>query len=154
MRAILVDPVQRTIALTEAHFDGRFVGDCFASYPRMAARFPNGDVLLTAPTDATEAFSIGGSKAVVGPALLVGRRNVFGEHALAGFSQSVFTEDFVMIPAAKHREEDRLAGERAEADSRCAPEVETIATTPGAGRLPGSGRVRDGAMVAPAEAFR
>jgi hypothetical protein len=74
--------------------------------------------------------------------------------ALAGFSQSVFTEDFVMIPAAKHREEDRLAGERAEADSRCAPEVETIATTPGAGRLPGSGRVRDGAMVAPAEAFR
>jgi hypothetical protein len=83
MRAILVDPVQRTIARTEAHFDGRFVGDCFASYPRMAARFPNGDVLLTAPTDATEAFSIGGSKAVVGPALLVGRRNVFGEHAPA-----------------------------------------------------------------------
>jgi hypothetical protein len=83
MRAILVDPAQRTIVLTKAHSDVGFIGDCFASHPRMAVRFPNGDVLLAAPTDATEAFSVGGSKAVVGPALLVGRRNVFGEHAPA-----------------------------------------------------------------------
>ena len=56
MRAILVDPAQRTIVLTEVHSDVGFIGDCFASYPRMAVRFPNGDVLLAAPTDVTEAL--------------------------------------------------------------------------------------------------
>jgi hypothetical protein len=83
MRAISVDPVQRTIAATEVHSNARVIAERFASYPRVAARFPNGDVLLAALTDATEAFTVGGSKPIVGSALLVGRRNVFSEHAAA-----------------------------------------------------------------------
>jgi hypothetical protein len=83
MRAIAVEPAQRTIAVIEVHFDGRVIAERFASHPRVVARFPNGDVLLAAPTDATEAFTVGGSKPIVGSALLVGRRNVFSEHAAA-----------------------------------------------------------------------
>ena len=83
MRAIAVEPAQRTIAVTEVHFDGRVIAERFASHPRVVVRFPNGDVLLAAPTDATEAFTVGGSKPIVGSALLVGRRNVLSEHAAA-----------------------------------------------------------------------
>ena len=83
MRAIAVEPAQRTIAVTEVHFDGLFIAKRFASHPRVVARFPNGDVLFAAPTDATEAFTVGGSKPIAGSALLVGRRNAFSEHAAA-----------------------------------------------------------------------
>jgi hypothetical protein len=72
----------------------------------------------------------------------------------AGRCMSAFAEELVMIPTAKHRDEDHPSKERAEAISRCTAEVETIASTPGAERLLRSGLVRDGAIVAPAGAFR
>jgi hypothetical protein len=55
----------------------------FPSHLRVAARFPNGDVLLAAPSESTQAFTVGGSRPIVGSAVLVGRRLPFGEHAPA-----------------------------------------------------------------------
>jgi hypothetical protein len=89
MRAIAIEPAERSIAVTEVHFEVHVIAERFASPPRAVARFPNGDVLLAAPTEATEAFTVGGSKPIVGPALLVGRRNEFSEHAAARTSLDV-----------------------------------------------------------------
>jgi hypothetical protein len=81
MKAIEIDPVERTIEETAVHCEARAIAERFASPPREVARFPNGDVLLASPIDAAEAFTVGGTKPIAGPALLVGRRKEFGEHA-------------------------------------------------------------------------
>jgi hypothetical protein len=89
MKAIEINPVERTIHETAVHSKARAIAERFAFAPRTVACFPNGDILLAAPIDATEAFTVGGSKPIVGPALLVGRRKEFSEHAAARTSLDV-----------------------------------------------------------------
>jgi len=83
MRAIAIDPVEQTTSVTEVHCETRLIAKRFQSRANSVARFPNGDVLLAGVSNATHAFIVGGSKPIVGPALLVGRRLPFGEHAPA-----------------------------------------------------------------------
>jgi hypothetical protein len=83
MRAIAIDPVEQTTSVTEVHCEKRLISKRFQSRAHSVARFPNGDILLAGQSNATHAFTVGGSKPIVGPALLVGRPLPFGEHAPA-----------------------------------------------------------------------
>jgi len=83
MRTITVDPVTRTIMESEIDRDTHLIAKRFASRPHVAARFPNGDVLLAAPSEGMPVFTIGGSKPVGGLALVVGPRRSYGERAPA-----------------------------------------------------------------------
>lgn len=84
MRALAVEPAAQEITVIDVSHNRRTIAERFACFPpRVMARFPNGDVLLAAPTGTRESFSIGGLGPVAGSALVVGRRNEFGEHAAA-----------------------------------------------------------------------
>ncbi|GAA0005881.1 hypothetical protein [Bradyrhizobium diazoefficiens] len=78
MKALALDPIRQTVAVADV---GR---DAICSHAEVAVRFPNGDILLASrPTqkESTEAFTLGGSKPIVGGGMVVGRRLRAGEHA-------------------------------------------------------------------------
>ena len=73
MKAISIDPRQKSVAVTDISPETRLIKTHFGGPPRIAARLPKGDVLLAGSREDTAAFSIGGSRPIEGPALIVGR---------------------------------------------------------------------------------
>jgi hypothetical protein len=59
--------------VTDISPETRLIKAHFCEQPRIAARLPKGDVLLAGSREDTAAFSIGGSRLIEGPALIVGR---------------------------------------------------------------------------------
>ncbi|MBW7973552.1 hypothetical protein [Bradyrhizobium sp. BR 10289] len=83
IRAISIDPTARSITAIEVGPQTCSFGDFFGEKPAVAAKLPKGDVLLTAVREHGEAFTIGGSRPIVGPGLIVGRRIEWGDRASA-----------------------------------------------------------------------
>lgn len=83
MRVIAIRSAAQSVEVTAVSSDRGATAKWFGSCPHKAARFPNGDVLLAVSANVAEAFTVGGSKPIAGSALLVGRRNKFGEYAPA-----------------------------------------------------------------------
>ncbi|MET4260021.1 hypothetical protein ABIC09_004981 [Bradyrhizobium sp. S3.12.5] len=83
IRAISIDPAARSIAAIEISPETRSLSDFFGERPMVALRLPKGDALLTAVREYGEAFTVGGSRPLVGPALIVGHRSAPGERASA-----------------------------------------------------------------------
>ncbi|MDA9422910.1 hypothetical protein [Bradyrhizobium sp. CCBAU 53380] len=81
IRAISIDPAAQSITAIEISPETRFVSSFFGSKPKVAAKLPKGDALLTTVREYGEAFTVGGSRPVVGPGLIVGRRNGPGDRA-------------------------------------------------------------------------
>lgn len=82
MKAILIDPNMKSAARIEISRDAR-LSDYFAEKPRIAMKFPKGDALFAGIQGRAEAFSIGGSRPIAGPGLIVGRRDRLGERTPA-----------------------------------------------------------------------
>jgi hypothetical protein len=83
MKAISIDPKQKSVTVTHISPETRLIKDHFGEPPRIVARFPKGDVLLAGTREDTAAFSIGGSRTIEGPALIVGRSTGPGERGPA-----------------------------------------------------------------------
>jgi hypothetical protein len=82
MKAILIDPNTKSVARIDISKDAR-LSDYFGEKPRVAMKFPKGDVLFTGVQERAEAFIIGGSRPIAGPGLIVGRRTGPGERSPA-----------------------------------------------------------------------
>jgi hypothetical protein len=78
MKAILIDPNLKSVAKIDISKDAR-LSEYFGEKPRMAMKFPKGDVLFAGVQERAEAFIIGGSRPIAGPGLIVGRRIGPGE---------------------------------------------------------------------------
>jgi hypothetical protein len=83
VKAISIDPMQKLVAVMDISPEVRLIKAHFGEPPRIAARLPKGDVLLTGTREDTAAFSIGGSRPIEGPALIVGRLTGPGERGPA-----------------------------------------------------------------------
>jgi hypothetical protein len=82
MKAILIDPNTKSVARIDISKDAR-LSDYFGEKPRVAMKFPKGDVLFAGVQERAEAFIIGGSRPIAGPGLIVGRRTGPGERSPA-----------------------------------------------------------------------
>ncbi|MDT4738412.1 hypothetical protein [Bradyrhizobium sp. WYCCWR 12699] len=82
MKAILIDPTTKSIARIDISPEAR-LSDYFGERPRVVAKFPKGDVLFAGVRGDTMAFTIGGSRPIAGPGLIVGRRTGPGERGPA-----------------------------------------------------------------------
>jgi len=89
MKAIAINSAAQSVVVTSVSSDLGATTKWFGSRPRQAARFPNGDIILAISTNDAEAFTVGGSKPIAGSALVIGRRNKFGEYAAARTSLDV-----------------------------------------------------------------
>jgi hypothetical protein len=81
IRAISIDPAARSITAIEISPETHLLSGFFGEKPKMAAKLPKGDALLTTVREYGEAFTVGGSRPIVGPGLIVGRRNGPGDRA-------------------------------------------------------------------------
>lgn len=82
MKAILIDPNMKSVARIDISKDARLI-DFFGEKPRVAMKFPKGDILFAGVQERAEAFIIGGSRPIPGPGLIVGRRTEPGERSPA-----------------------------------------------------------------------
>ncbi|WGD53082.1 hypothetical protein QA641_03835 [Bradyrhizobium sp. CB1650] len=82
MKAILIDPNTKSVARIDISKDAR-LSDYFGEKPRVAMKFPKGDVLFAGVQERAEAFIVGGSRPIAGPGLIVGRRTGPGERSPA-----------------------------------------------------------------------
>jgi len=81
IRAISIDPAARSITAIEISPEMRLLNGFFGEKPKVAAKLPKGDALLTTAREYGEAFTVGGSRPIVGPGLIVGRRNGPGDRS-------------------------------------------------------------------------
>ncbi|QDM22674.1 hypothetical protein FIU28_17085 [Tardiphaga sp. vice154] len=106
MRAIAINSAAQSVEITAVSSDLGATAKWFGSRPHKAARFPNGDILLAVTANVAEAFTVGGSAPIAGSALLIGRRNKFGEYAAARTSvdvlQSLITWTMIQINSDPH----------------------------------------------------
>ncbi|MGX1167093.1 hypothetical protein AB7M16_003359 [Bradyrhizobium sp. USDA 372] len=82
MKAILIDPNMKSVARIDISKDAR-LSDYFGEKPRVAMKFPKGDVLFAGVEERAQAFIIGGSRPIAGPGLIVGRSIGPGERSSA-----------------------------------------------------------------------
>jgi len=82
MKAILIDPNTKSVTRIDISKDAQ-MSDYFGEKPRMAMKFPKGDVLFAGVEARAEAFIVGGSRPIAGPGLIVGRRTGPGERSPA-----------------------------------------------------------------------
>lgn len=82
MKAILIDPNARSVVRIDISKDAR-LSDYFGEKPRMAIKFPKGDVLFAGVQERAEAFIVGGCRPIAGPGLIVGRSIGPGERGPA-----------------------------------------------------------------------
>ena len=82
MKAILIDPNTKSVTRIDISKDAQ-MSDYFGEKPRMAMKFPKGDVLFAGVEARAEAFIVGGSRPIAGPGLIVGRRTGPGERGPA-----------------------------------------------------------------------
>lgn len=82
MKAILNDPNTKSVATIDISKDAR-LSYYFGEKPRVAMKFPKGDVLFVGVQQRAEAFIIGGSRPIGGPGLIMGRRIGPGERGPA-----------------------------------------------------------------------
>ncbi|MDA9465228.1 hypothetical protein [Bradyrhizobium sp. CCBAU 53415] len=73
----------RSIAAVEISPEARMLRSFFGEKPKLAARLPKGDSLLTTALGYGEAFTVGGTRPLVGPGLIVGRRGEWGHRSSA-----------------------------------------------------------------------
>ncbi|OSI73301.1 hypothetical protein [Bradyrhizobium canariense] len=73
MKAILIDPNTKSVARIDISKDAR-LSEFFGEKPRIAMKFPKGDILFAGVQGRAEAFTMGGSRPIAGPGLIVGRR--------------------------------------------------------------------------------
>ncbi|MDA9436227.1 hypothetical protein [Bradyrhizobium sp. CCBAU 51627] len=78
IKAILIDPQMKSVARIDISKNARLT-HYFGAKPRAAMKFPKGDVLFAGIEECEEAFTVGGSRPIPGPALIVGRRSGPGE---------------------------------------------------------------------------
>jgi hypothetical protein len=83
IRAVSIDPAARSITTIEISPETRSLSGFFGEKPIVAAKLPKGDVLLTTVREYGEAFTVGGSRPIVGHGLIVGRRGEWGWRASA-----------------------------------------------------------------------
>jgi hypothetical protein len=80
MRAVAIDPMERRIVVEDVDPTPGELRRLCGAPPRVVARLPNGDVLLAREGERSWAgFSIGGSKAIRRPVIVLGKRDAFGE---------------------------------------------------------------------------
>ena len=82
MKAILIDPNTKSVTRIDISKDAR-MSAYFGEKPRVAMKFPTGDVLFAGVQERAEAFIVGGSRPIAGPGLIVGRRTGPGERSPA-----------------------------------------------------------------------
>ncbi|GAA0023112.1 hypothetical protein JOE51_004152 [Bradyrhizobium japonicum] len=82
IKAILIDPQMKSVARIDISKDAR-LSKYFGEKPRVAMKFPKGDVLFAGVQERAEAFTIGGSRPIPGSGLIVGRRIGPGERGPA-----------------------------------------------------------------------
>ena len=92
VNAIAIEPAKRRIVVEDVDpTPGALMRLC-AAPRRVVATLPNGDILLAAEGGQSNAgFSIGGSKAIRSSAIVLGRRDSFGEHTAARSSVDLLT---------------------------------------------------------------
>lgn len=83
MRAILIEPAKQEVSLQDIEVRRSDLREMLGSAPHRVARLPNGDVVISAA--AAEAgrhrrFTIGGSRPMDGPAIVLGASDRFREH--------------------------------------------------------------------------
>jgi hypothetical protein len=79
MKVILIDPETKVVGVENIDRSVGHIVQLLGSKPMVSARFPNGDRLLSAKeATATNGFSIGGSRVITGPGLVVGKRDEDG----------------------------------------------------------------------------
>jgi hypothetical protein len=92
LKAIAIDPAERRILVEDVDPTPRELMRLCAAPRRVVATLPNGDILLAAEGGQSDAgFSIGGSKAIRSSAIVLGRRDSFGEHTAARSSVDLLT---------------------------------------------------------------
>ncbi|MCK1604970.1 hypothetical protein IVB02_27120 [Bradyrhizobium sp. 166] len=82
MKAILIDPHMKSVVRIDIS-PGARLSDLFGEKPRVAVKFPKGDVLFAGIQERAEAFTIGGSRPIAGSGLIVGPRIGPGERGPA-----------------------------------------------------------------------
>lgn len=84
MKAVAIDPFERRIVVEEVDPTPAELRRLCGSPRRVLATLPNGDVILAAEGEGADAgFSLGGSKAIRSSAIVLGRRNSFGDRTAA-----------------------------------------------------------------------
>jgi hypothetical protein len=84
MKAVAIDPVERRIVVEDVDPTPAELRRMCGAPRRVLATLPNGDVVLAAEGEGADAgFSIGGSKAIRSTAIVLGRRNSFGDRTAA-----------------------------------------------------------------------
>jgi hypothetical protein len=84
MRAIVIEPAKQQVSVQDINFGPRSFREILGSTPHRVGRLPNGDVILAAAeTVRFRRFSIGGSHAMNGPAIVIGAADRFREHRSA-----------------------------------------------------------------------
>lgn len=84
VKAVAIDPFERRIVVEEVDPTPAELRRLCGSPRRVLATLPNGDVILAAEGEGADAgFSLGGSKAIRSSAIVLGRRNSFGDRTAA-----------------------------------------------------------------------
>lgn len=79
MKAVAINPVERRIVVEDVDPTPAALRRLCGPPRRVLATLPNGDVILAAEGEEADAgFSVGGSKAIRSPAIVLGRHDSFG----------------------------------------------------------------------------
>jgi hypothetical protein len=81
MRAILIEPARQEVSLQDIEVRRSDLREMLGSAPHRVARLPNGDVVISAAEAGRHRrFTIGGSRPMDGPAIVLGASDRFREH--------------------------------------------------------------------------
>ncbi|MGO4511082.1 hypothetical protein AB4Z51_29150 [Bradyrhizobium sp. 2TAF36] len=83
IRAISIDPAARSITTIQISPEKWSLRAFFGEKPIVTAKLPKGDVLLKTVREHGEAFTVGGSRPIVGNGLIVGRPGEWGRRVSA-----------------------------------------------------------------------
>jgi hypothetical protein len=81
MKAVLIDPMAKTVNIINLPSVRGAITEFFGERPTPVLRLPRGDVILAAKAAAGVAFAFGGSRPIGGAGLIVGRSLGMGERA-------------------------------------------------------------------------
>jgi hypothetical protein len=84
LKAVGIHPFEKRIVVEDVDPTPAALRRLCGAAAKVVARLPNSDVVLASAGESSDAgFSIGGSKAIRGPAVVLGKRTMFGERAPA-----------------------------------------------------------------------
>lgn len=83
IRVVSIDPAVRSIDVIKIGPEKHSLTEFFGERPIVAEKLPRGDVLLATASEYGKGFTVGGSRPIVGRALIVGRPEEWGHRCSA-----------------------------------------------------------------------